>query len=372
MPVVIDNGSLILKAGFGGDENPVAIFNNIVGRLKVPKIIFSKEQNKVYIDEKIETYNNILKVTCSIERGIITNWDDMEKIWQYTFLNKIKAKPDQHRVLLAVGPLNSKESHEKIAEIMFETFNVPAIYIANPPLLTLYASGRGSGIVVSSGDGVTHILPIYQGMPLPDHLEKINFGGKDITNYLISLLSKKCYRSLNNITREIIQKIKESMCYVALDFFETIGDKKNNHFEEKKYIQLPDGNELIIGNEAFQAPEALFQPKLCGLYFEGLGDVVYKSLLKCDPSLRSHFYSNIILAGGNTMFPGIGERLTKELLNTADPAMKIRVHSISERGLFVWIGGSIISSLSGYNQIWVTKNEYLEYGSSVIHRVAIQ
>ena len=367
IPLVIDNGSGMCKAGFAGDDAPKAVFPNIVGRPRMPGIIVGTEQKEVYIGDEAQAKRGILNLKYPIDHGIVTNWDDMERVWHHTFFNELRTAADEHPVLLTEAPLNPKQNREKMTQIMFDTFNVPAFYVAIQAVLSLYSSGRTTGMVFDSGDGVTHVVPIYEGYALPHAIQRIDIAGRDITNHLVRLLTERGHSLNNSAEREIVRDVKEKLCYVALDFNEEMSKAKTSANLEKQF-ELPDGSYLTIGNERFRAPEALFQPSLLGLDIDGADETTYKSIMKCDLDIRRDLYGNVVLSGGTTMYPGIGERLTKELTNRAPPSMKVKVVAPPERKFSVWIGGSILSSLSSFQQMWVSKAEYEEAGPSIVHR----
>ena len=367
VPIVLDNGSGMCKAGFAGDDAPKAVFPNIVGRPRMPGIIVGTEQKEVYIGDEAQAKRGILNLKYPIEHGIVTNWDDMERVWHHTFFNELRTAADEHPVLLTEAPLNPKQNREKMTQIMFDTFNVPAFYVAIQAVLSLYSSGRTTGMVFDSGDGVTHVVPIYEGYALPHAIQRIDIAGRDITNHLVRLLTERGHSLNNSAEREIVRDIKEKLCYVALDYNEEMAKSKSSPDLEKQY-ELPDGSHLTIGNERFRAPEALFQPSLLGLDIDGADETTYKSIMKCDLDIRRDLYGNVVLSGGTTMYAGIAERLTKELTTRAPPSMKVKVVAPPERKFSVWIGGSILSSLSSFQQMWVSKAEYEEAGPSIVHR----
>ena len=247
---------------------------------------------------------------------------------------------------------------------MFETFNVPALYTSIQAVLSLYASGRTTGIVLDAGDGVSHVVPVYEGFAINNSIRRIDVAGRDVTEELQKLLRKSGHVFHTSAEKEIVRNIKEKMCYVALDPKKEEKEWLNagNRGGESKTVEytLPDGRKLKVGAERFRAPEILFDPELIGLEWPGLPQIVVDSINRIDMDLRKALFGNIVLSGGSTMFKGFGDRLLHEVQRLAVKDMRIKIFAPPERLYSTWIGGSILAGLSTFRKMYVTMDDWHE------------
>lgn len=289
--LVIDNGSSVCKAGFALDKAPIALVPSVVGHPRKEHVSDPewKYSTSTYIGADVQA-KDFLDLTYPIHRGVVTNWDDMQAVWEYVFLHQLRAMPQHHPLLLTEAPLNPKIKRNAMAQILFETFKVPALYVANQGVLPLYAAGKTTGVVFGSGDGVSHIVPVYEGQGFPHAIKKWDLAGRDLTDYLMKLLVERERRSFfTTVDEDVVRDIKEKLCRVATE---------SRH--EKKFLEyvLPDGNIVEIGDEVYECPEVLFQPSLLDVEANGVHELINKSIRDCDIDVRKVLYANIVLSGG--------------------------------------------------------------------------
>ncbi len=376
--IVIDNGSSTIRAGFAGDGAPRSVFPSVVGRPRHRAINIGTKD--CYVGDEAQSKRGILTTKHPVEAGIITNWDDMEKLWHHTFA-ELKVDPAHHPVLLTEAPLNPKANREKTAQVMFETFNVPSMHLGNIGVLSLYASGRTTGIVVDSGYQKTDIVPIYEGHALHHATIRIGLGSNDLEYHINKLWNEVGHSFVTNDSIHacpIIQGVLENKCFVRVPVFDpylryqTTGNYGNGHLIakpiEEKY-ELPDGQVISLGAELHQVPEVLFQPSLIGRRdYTGIHQLTYDAIMKVDPDLWKVMFGNIVLAGGNTMFRGMDARLLKEITALAPVGTEVNVIALANRKHSAWVGGSIVADLSTFKDLCASQEEYNEHGPTIVHR----
>jgi len=275
--------------------------------------------------------------------------------------------------LLTEPALNPKDFRERTAEVWFELFNIPALFLGVGSVLSLYALGWTTGMVLDIGEGVTNCVPIYNGFAVRQGLGQLAVAGNELTEYLMRLLHTERGRSFHEPIcgipgYDITKDIKEKLCYVCLDPEEeaTIARKK----ELDRTYKLPNGDTITLGGERFGCTESLFDPSKVGQERGGVHLRIFESIQELEVDIRRPMYENILLAGGSSRFAGLGERIEKELKKLAPPAVKIRLlNSLpEERQWLAWTGGSLFASFATFPETCCSKEEYEETGSSVIKR----
>jgi len=313
-----------------------------------------------------------------LDNGVIRNWEDMGYVWDYTFNEKLKIKPNECKIMLTEAPMNPQQNRKKMAEVMFETYGFKAVYVAIQAVLTLYAQGLLTGVVVDSGDGVTHIVPVYEGFALPHLTRRLDVAGRDVTRYLIKLLLLRGYVFNRTADFETVRQIKEKLCYVGYD----MGLEKKLAQETTVLVEqytLPDGRVIRVGGERFEAPEVLFEPHLIDVEGGGMADQLFDCINKADVDTRPEFYNHIVLSGGSTMYPGLPSRLEKEIRRLyfekvlkgkgSMAKFKCRIEDPPRRKHMVFLGGSVLAEImKDKDHFWMNKTEWHEIGEQVLKK----
>jgi centractin len=383
-PIVMDVGTSTTKAGFAGGAKPKVVIGTKVGRAKHMRIMpggaleqeMTSGPTSVFVGSKLDEHRGAFILDYPMDKGHVLdgNWGDMEKIFEHIYSKQnLNAKMDEHPVLLTEPPLNPQTNREQIAEIFFETYRAPAVFFSPPAVLSLYASGRTTGVVLDVGDGLTHCVPIYEGYALPHSITRSDVAGRDVTKRLQLLLRKSGLAFNTTAESDLVKTMKEELCFVSQKnkSIDQGGSKANagdDKESEKVMYQLPDGQAVNVSNERHMAPEILFKPSLIGSEEMGVADTLIKSIMKSDLDLRPTLFTQIVLAGGSTCTSGFGDRLLSEVREKAPTHTRIRISAPPERIYSAWAGGSILASLSTFKNMWVTRSDYEEYGSNLLHR----
>lgn len=364
--VILDNGSGTVKAGLSTDEAPTHIFPEVIGR---PRKVWEKDLDKeVYFGDEVNDVRNKLSVFFPLENGIIENFEDMELLWEYTFMDRLKVNPPDHPVMLTEPPYNPKVSRERMVEIMFETFGVPSLNISIQGVLALLGQGRTTGLVLDSGEGVTHTIPIFDGFGLPPGIQRLDLAGRELNTLLAKLLAQEGTCLTTTTDQHHVRLMKEQHCYCAVD--------PSKEWADTVEYKLPDGRNVQLSDERWKTPEALFNPSIVGLESLGIGGIVWESISRCEIDCRKTLLSNVVLSGGSTMFPGFADRLARELRGYAPTASQanIRIVQSKDQKTAVWSGAQVFATLrSMQEEQWMTFEDYDEYGANFIHdKIAVK
>ena len=364
---VIDNGSGYMKAGFSGEEAPKVMFPTMVGKTKVEGIYVGDEKKESIIGSEAEKKFGILNISYPIQGGIIVNWDEMERIWANTFYGELKISPEEHNLLLSESPFITRKDREKMLEMMFETFNCASTYLVAQSVLAAYSVGKSTGISIDCGHTSLNFAPIYEGFLQRHCVQHIPIAGKDINDILINLLIKNGQVIDSKMQKQSIIKAKESFCFLRYDNEDEIEKKKE---EETKEWELPDKKKITISKERYQATEVIFDPKQFGYDYPNFQELFKKTVKGIDSDLREIMLANIIFNGGTTLIKGFKNRVTQEIEQAGqDYEFKKKVHTYPEAQFMAWIGGSILTSLTNFENLWITKAEYKEEGkATIVHK----
>lgn len=378
-PLVVDNGTGFVKCGYASDNFPTFIFPSMIGR---PLMRYEEEFKDVQlkdlmVGDECAQHRAMLDTSYPVENGIVKDWVGMKAVWDYTFFEKMKVDPKEHKVLLTEPPMNPHENQKRMYEHMFETYGFQAAKVNIQAMLVLYAQGLLSGVVVDSGDGVTHIVPVWEGIVPPTLIKRLNVAGRHITRYLIKLLQVRGYNFNRSADFETVRQIKEQLCYSGFD----MDVEKRLALETTTLVQpytLPDGRVIKVGSERYEAPEVLFQPHLLDLESPGLHEMLFGMIQEADIDLRPAFYQHIVLSGGSTMYPGLPSRLEKEMRDlylqrvlkgdrTKLDKFKLRIEDPPRRKHMVFLGGSVLADImKDRPEFWISKEEWEEHGENII------
>lgn len=383
-PIVLDQGTGFVKIGRAGTNFPDHTFPSMVGR----PILRAEERQldtdipikDIMCGDEAAAVRSMLQINYPMENGIIKDWDDMQHLWDYSFYERMKCDTRGAKVLLTEPPMNPLKNREKMVDVMFERYQFGGVYVAIQAVLALYAQGLSSGVVVDSGDGVTHIVPVYESVVLNHMTKRLDVAGRDVTRNLINLLLRRGYAFNRTADFDTVRQIKEKLCYVSCDLdFDT---KLSNETTTLVHnYELPDGRIIKVGSERFEAPECLFQPSLVDVEQQGVGESLFNCIQSCDVDIRSTLYKSIVLSGGSSMYPGLPSRLERELKQQwfakvlkGDPSrmdkFKVRIEDPPRRKHMVFIGGAVLANIMADKpHMWISKQEWEEQGARILDKL---
>lgn len=401
--IVIDNGTGYSKLGYAGNREPqhiipstIAIKENMkVGDQASRRLTRGIDDLDFYIgDEALDATGYSIKYP--IRHGIVEDWDLMERYWEQCIFKYLRAEPEDHYFLLTEPPLNTPENREYTAEIMFESFNVPGLYIAVQAVLALAASWTSrpigertlTGIVIDSGDGVTHCIPVAEGYVIGSCIKHIPIAGRNITYFIQSLLREREPSIPPEQSLETAKAIKERFCYICPDLAKEFEKYDKN---PSKWIKQYTGKnnitkqpfEVDVGFERFLGPEIFFNPEMANSEFLApLSEIVDDCIQNSPIDVRRPLYRNIVLSGGSTMFRDFDRRLKRDIQHLVNARLKtsyslsqgrlepkpidVQVLSHHMQRYAVWFGGSMLASTSEFYSTYChTKAQYDEWGPSI-------
>lgn len=381
-PIVIDNGTASIKAGFAGSSKPKVVVGTKVGRPKHTRVMpggameAEQDSRSLFVGRKLDEHRGAFLLEYPMDKGSVTDngWDAMEALWQHIYSKQcLNAKQEEHPVLMTEAPLNSRRNRDSIAEIFFESIRAPALYFTPPSVLSLYASGRTTGVVLDVGEGVMQAVPVYEGFALTHSVSRSDVAGRDVTRNLQLQLRRAGLSFTTTAEHDLVKTIKEDVCYLTptptlQDTAGVSNASVSAAVDAKTQYQLPDGQTITLSSERFQAPSVLFDPSLIGSEEPGAADVLVNSIQRSDLDLRPKLYSQIVLAGGSTLTPGFGDRMLYEVRARSPSHTRIRISAPPERIHSAYVGGSILASLATFKNMWVSRAEYEEKGSTALHK----
>jgi len=384
--VVMDCGSGYLKVGFSGEDAPRAVLPSAMATTTVDESrdddaqtsdSSAAKKSQVFYGEEALTQTNAT-VTRPVQRGEIqlsqSEKDALESLWEHTFRNVLGVEQEELPVLLAdTMPLgqSSYASRQWVAEVMFEKMKVKSLAIFNTAALSLFSTGRTRGLVVESGEGLTQAVPVFEGYAIPHAIFKMKVAGHDITTRVQAMMADELGETSHTSYR-VMQALKEKVCAAAAS--SPIPTGPDNSDEEARSFELPDGKIIQVSQKVrLGAPEVLFGGGLFGPTGEiSMQKICMDAINTCDLDFRQDLVKSVVVAGGTSMLPNLSHRLRSELtsLLPAELARTVDVVSDSQRRYAAWIGGSMFASLSTFDQVAITKQEYEEGKADVRNLVA--
>lgn len=362
--VVVDMGSGSTRIGFSGDDAP---------RLQLPTCVGTAADGTVETFAKAYKHRDTVQVQNVMERGLVKNWDGVEHLMSYIDNLLGISKDPNTPLLLTEAALVPREQREELVKILFEKHHVSGLYFGTAPVMSLYASGRTSGMVLEMGHGTCHTVPIFEGFALFHSILQLDFGGDDLTSWVGKTITKGGVTFPPHHQRDVWQYMKELHCPVASDRSAYAAAVADSNKADAVHHTLPDGTVITLGTERYVPCESFFDPSLIlesnspSTSRRGIHQLALDSTRKCDQDVAPLLFGNVVLSGGSSLYRGLPDRIHRELQELA-PAEKVRIFASTERRNSAFVGGSILASLPTFQDMWVTKNDYDEIGPAVAQR----
>ncbi|EFC37747.1 hypothetical protein NAEGRDRAFT_53573 [Naegleria gruberi] len=358
--LTIDLGSHCIRAGFSGSDAPVLNFYSMIGfpKYQTTALNYLSSYSKLsYIGEEANKLRGILSLFHPIDNGKIINWDVLALFFEYTFHN-LNIPLQDSNIMLVEPSSNLKSNRNSLTQLCFESFNSASLGFGNAQVMAMYSAGRTSGLIADCGDSSCRVLPIHEGYVISHASGKLNVGGKSIDKYLGKLLEYKGINFTSSSEMEILREMKESIVTCS----------KGEEYLVQQY-ELPDGTLIETSRERYECVECLFNPNLVGISSDfGIAELIYNSICKCPIDTKLDLYSNIILSGGTSLIQDFNVKLKQEL-DQLNQRHSFRIISPPERNYSSWIGASIVSSMGHMRPYRVHKEQYNEYGCSIMDRI---
>ena len=401
--VVIDNGTGYTKMGFAKNVEPTHMVPTCVAVNATSSTNGAAGSMRGVMDDldfvigdEAMAMAGSRDVMWPIRHGQVENWEMMEKFWQASMCQYLKCDPEEHYFLLTEPPLNPPENREYTAEVMFESFNVPGLYIGVQAVLALAASIASkkqnqyasalTGTVIDIGDGVTHVIPVSDGYVLGSSIKSVPLAGRDLTTFVQYLMRERGERVPPEQAMDVARRVKEDYGYVCKDVakeFVLHERMPNEYIVQMHGVRGKTGDSWTadIGYERFLAPEVFFQPEIYSSdYITPLPELVHQAIASAPIDTRRNLYGNIVLSGGSTMFKGFGKRIKRDVKRLVDgrnaatakgstlagTEVDVEVVTHHMQRAAVWFGGSVLASTPGFYASCHTKADYEEYGASIV------
>ena len=378
MAIVLDPGTGSWKCGVASETLPTVTVPAVVGVPVKQRTLLKRSAaaaadggaaaaKPLFGDDALHNAGKC-NLSFAMRRGVVENWDHAEMLFHHCVTEMEVEDLEAASILIAAPPYNSRECTERFASMCMESFQMSKIAVVQTGLCALYASGRTTGIVLDSGEGLTTITPLYDSFPLIRSVNRLNWGGADVTDHLRRLLYERGFSFSSAADEWQVRLIKESTAYVAERYAEELEKKADDDAELTREFELPDGQAVAVAHERFRCAEILFKPSILQQEHPSMSAFVAETIKSCDIDVRKELSNNIVLSGGNTRFPGFQARLQNEVA-AYFPGMfgNVNVVAAPDRQNLVWAGGAVIASLDSFEPLWLTREVYDDHGASIIH-----